>query len=371
MRVAASLFVVAMVVGLRAPPALACPASNPPYATIAAIEPADGSLDFPRNGAVRVAMKLWPVVDARDSAQLHVRVSIADGGGSVEGVVNTFPSLSGYVTWTPNEVLRANTRYRVEVTTTTRPNPDFAGPTTATSTFTTSNERAPDLELVGGLRVTLRHGLVDVSKCGPCGMCTKIGERPALLADVELPVVQGGFDAYGYQAWFTLNDRSAPMWIGPGEGKLDGQHSVVLSKFLQPTAGMRNFVTQELPVEDHSYTACFGFNAWDPIQRSKSADSVCIPASEIKAAFAALDAMPEDAGVSPGAEPDAAAAVPAADSAERLDAGEPARHETSGVGCSVALHDAPARRGAGCILLLAVIAYVRRRSSSVRRRRAG
>ncbi|HKP59573.1 MAG TPA: Ig-like domain-containing protein [Polyangiales bacterium] len=211
MRVAAALTLVVLAVAcLQASRALACSATPSPYLTIEAIEPADGSTGFPRNGAVGVALKFWPVTDDRDSGQLQVRVSVADSGESVEGIVNKFSQASALATWTPNAPLRANTRYRVEVTTIATRRPSGAtGQTTATSTFTTSDALAPQLELVGTLRATLRQGVADLLKCGPCGQCMKIGERPALLADIELPVIQAGFDKYGYQAWFTLNDKSA------------------------------------------------------------------------------------------------------------------------------------------------------------------
>jgi hypothetical protein len=383
------------IVGLHAPRALACSTTPSPYATIDAVEPADGSTGFPRNGAIRVTLNLWPVTDSNDSAQPEVRVSVADTDERVEGVVNLFTRDSGYITWVPNVPLRANTRYRIDATTTTLPRDGFDGPTHVTSTFTTTDALAPDLELIGGLRATLRRAVVDSLQCGPCGMCNKVGERAALLADVELPIVQAGFDPYGYQAWLSFNDESAPVWNGPGEGKLTGEHEIGLGRFVRPAAGMRNTVTQELPIVSRAYTACFGFNVWDPIGHSKSAESVCIPASEVGAAFAALDSEREsnaaDAGVNLamdagtagaaglGADPNSpthasvntrdggpSAATPA-DSRDPVggdDNSASAKHVSSGVGCSIALRKPHDVGFAALIPVLALLQRARRRLRS-------
>src|SRR5262249_39825851 len=104
---------------------------------------------------------------------------------------------------------------------------DITGPTTSTTTFTTSGQLAPDLQLSGALHASLRAGMAPIQRCDSCGRdCMVIGERPALFADVVMPTVSGGFDAYGYQALLTFNDDSRPVFDGPGEGRLIEIHRI-------------------------------------------------------------------------------------------------------------------------------------------------
>lgn len=426
MRVAVTLSIaVAVLACSQGSRAHACSASLGPFATIEAIEPADGSSGFPRNGAIRVALKLWPAMTGSDQGRLELRVIPVDGGPAVEGVTDPplNSSLSDYVMWTPKEPLLANTRYRVEVEVTAPEPPEVDGPTTATSTFTTSDELAPSqLEFIGAMRATLRVGAADVETCvaEPCGAtCTKVGERPALLADFELPVVQGGFAPYGYQAWFAATEESTPAWTGVGEfdywGEIARDHQGIRRglQFLRPKAGEHNTVTHELRIAKDAYTACFAFNAWDPLGQSNGTESFCIPAAELAvglAAVADIEAMRDparptaDAGTHAAADagsvrgqPDASDLDAGSDSApdvgrtssdakvavtapqhdradseptlsepdtnDSIDAGESAKHVTSGVGCSsVSTHDVRGVTAAAFIVLLVLLQRVRRRS---------
>jgi hypothetical protein len=109
----------------------------------------------------------------------------------------------------------ANTTYRVsvELNSTTPLPAELTGPQALTSTFTNSDTLSPAFKLIGKLKPTLRIGSAPLQQCGPCGAdCLVVGQRPAVYVDVETPLVRGGFDRSGYQAWLTLSDAAAPTF---------------------------------------------------------------------------------------------------------------------------------------------------------------
>jgi MYXO-CTERM domain-containing protein len=275
--------------------ALACGIPEEPYRTVDSVEPSDGSNGFPRDGAVRIQLKPWP--QHTQNGMLSVQVSRVGDAEAVAGKLEQW--LPDQYTWAPDEPFAANTQYRVEVTTTTEPFADVDAPTMSSTTFTTSDERVPDLRLATELHVSVHRGTapkLDYSGVSDCAEpAPVIGERPALIAEVELPRVSGGFDAYGYKAWLALNNDAATTFRGPGaDGRMaPGAGMVVLGRSVDPKVD--RVVSFEVPLEDVSYAACFAFNAWDAAGHW-GADSFCVPADELDPEFAWLRAANEDAG---------------------------------------------------------------------------
>jgi hypothetical protein len=243
---------------------------------------------FPRNGAILVRLKLWQGQNERNRFDPRVRVVRVDNEETVAGVLEFAPQQDTML-WLPKQPLAARTQYRIEVSTTTQVRADIPAPTSSNALFTTAEGLAdPALELSQDLRVALRFGTADIDEC-LCASCTKKGERRALYADVTPPIVSGGFDAYGYTAWVTLNDGAAPSFDGPGEGKHAGPVLVNLATYLRPKPGEATMATVELPSEDTPFNACFGFNVWDPIGQWKSAQPLCITQAERQEWLAKLD----------------------------------------------------------------------------------
>jgi MYXO-CTERM domain-containing protein len=356
------------VVWLSAESARACGAQPEPNLTIESVAPADGARGFPRNGAIQIQLKLSPVdlnVEEPDHSVLTIRVSRVADGVESPGTLDTFLKSWGIVTWSPNEALLANEQYRIEVSTTPQPRADIEGATSSITTFTTSDAFSPELVLEGALRASFRVGVAPLHECGPCGTCTEVGKRPALFADVEMPTVSGGFDAYGYSAWLTLNDAAARMFDGPGEGKPRRASMVVdLMTQLTPQPGTSNKATIEVPVEDSPYDACFGFNVWDPIGHSQSAQSICVRAAQLDSALDRRDAGTETAKDDPTSSDAGKLAADAGTPESDRPASDPARDTPRRVtsGCSVG-HDEPGHSAASIATLLVLCVVWRRRRS--------
>lgn len=283
------LLLVAALTASHAQRAHAC-SINPPYLTIEALAPANGTVGFPRDGAITLRLKEW-ASDGRGMSVLEVRVVTQTSGAAVSGDLDrTFRFEGDWITWRPRTPLQANTQYRVDVmiTSTTLPT-SVTGPASATAIFTTSDQLSPPLQLDGSLRAQVRPGTAPRLKCGPCGNCTKIGERPALLADVAAPRIEGGYDAHGYAAWLSITDRTGPVFDGAGDGRLEGEHSVVLSQFLNIQPRAIHALTLEIPRPDPITDICLGWNVWDAAGHAKSAQALCLSAEQLEAAFAQLD----------------------------------------------------------------------------------
>jgi len=379
------LFGALAVAWLSADSARACSALPEPNLTIESVAPVDGASGFPRDGAIQIRLKLWPIdpnVGEAHPSVLTVRVSRVADGLEPPGTLDTFHRSWGIITWSPSEALRPNEQYRIEVSTGEQPHAGVEGATASITTFTTSDAFAPKLVLEGTLRASYRVGVAPLLEYGPCGMSTEVGKRPALFADVEMPTVRGGFDAYGYTAWLTLNDAAARVFDGPGEGKSPRASMVVdLMTQLTPQPGASNKATMEVPLEDKPYDACFGFNVWDPIGNSQSAQSICLSAAQAEAAFGRRDAGTEtatDETSSDGGALAADAGKPEADHTSddggeiAADAGEepasnPGRDTPRRVrsGCSVGQHGEPGHSAARvAALLILCVAWRRRRKRS-------
>jgi hypothetical protein len=268
------------------------------YATIADVSPSDGSDGFARNGAIRIAIKIWPETGQQVGVDASVVVTALPSNAVISGVLDASQLASGVMSWSPEQPLLANSQYQVVVQTTHTSRANIAGRTTISSTFTTSADLAPNLTLAGALRVTLRVGTAQIpARCDPCGInCTAAAsERTALYADVEIPKVSGGDAADGYRAWLTLNDGVTPQFAGPGKGKAVGWNTVNVLTYVEPSGDDMQTVTVELPRESAPYEACFGFNAWDLARQSQSADPICVSKEEVAAAFASFVANENDA----------------------------------------------------------------------------
>jgi len=356
------------VVWLSADSARACSAQPQPNLTIESVAPADGAQSFPRNGAIQIRLKVWPVdlnVEESDHSVLTIRVSRVADGVEPPGTLDTFHRFWGIATWSPSEALLANEQYRIEVSTTAQPRADIEGATSSITTFTTSDAFSPELVLEGALRASFRVGVAPLLECGPCGMCTEVGKRPALFADVEMPTVSGGFDAYGYSAWLTLNDAAARVFDGPGEGDSPRASTVVdLMTQLTPQPGTSNKATMEVPVEDNPYDACFGFNVWDPIGHSQSAQSICLSAAQLDAALGRRDAGTETATDDPTSSDAGKLAADAGTPESDRPASNPARDMPRRVtsGCSVGYHEPGRSVVSVAALLVLCVAWRRRRS---------
>lgn len=277
--------------------ALACGPVEYSY-TIEDISPADGTTGFARDGAVLLTVRQHIVSDIRDRGTVIVRVAKLSNSTDTEvaGQLDTLEH-DTRMTWRPTTPLDADTTYQLTVSVQGSDGEPLDGP--QVSTFTTSDVLSSELTLEGELRAALRAGEADV--CAPCASncgcdCEVVGRRPALYADVQLPRVRGGFDAYDYRAWLILTDQQPRTFDGPGEGtRRADSHVVNLMRYLHVDEDTAQ-VTMEIPDESEPYPACFAFNAWDPAGHWRSAAPLCVPADEIEAAFE--DASPAGDGCS-------------------------------------------------------------------------
>ncbi|HTU62899.1 MAG TPA: Ig-like domain-containing protein, partial [Polyangiales bacterium] len=328
--------------------------------------PANGAKGVPRNGAIQVQLAFVYPEERVTSTWEHtgVRLVRVDDGVEVMGVLDTthFHSMQR-VTWAPLTLLAANTEYRVEVTSMPEHRSDIEGKTTSITTFRTSDDVAPELELTGELQVALRAEWVPVQECWMCGCGPSAEKRPALMVDFTLPQVSGGFADYGYTAWVGYTYREPLVFDGPGSGM---SRFDVHGEYLALAPGAQDVVT----IEVEHFTSCLSFNAWDAAGQAKSAESICVTQSEVDAILATLDTA-ADSGTTPEVD---GGAEHAADSGvvDDEDAGQPRsadastfRHakansrkqlSPSAAGCAVGTGSA-----APSMLMAALILGVRRR----------
>lgn len=273
-----------------APLARACGILPAPYLTIDSIQPTDGVGDVPLDSVIALNLKAWPN-DGSAASTVRVRLVSVTSGEVVPGALELGNGSTPRF-WRPEALLQPNTRYRVEVTVESTSLPqNVLGADEASATFTTSARVSAPLRLDGSLQAKLRAGTVPVTDCNHCNEpCTKLGERPALLADVIAPSVSGGVDAIGYDALLVLSYGAAPMFNGPGEG-YDAAHSLEPPYPLRPQPGATNeLMSVEIPHFDPVSDICLGWNVWDPAGHSQSATPLCFKAAELEQAFAELDA---------------------------------------------------------------------------------
>ena len=187
------------------------------------------------------------------------------------------------VSWTPSALLSANTKYRVVANlaeqTQARP-AEAQGSEILDFYFTTGTGLTSPLQLTGELAAQLGEGMVPVTECDSndlCGSspCIVTGQRSALLAQVTLPVVEGGVDAEGYQGLVFLTDSGGVTFTGPG-GTTDVPNLVSVSSSFRASPGQTQTISIEVPRVQVSYVPCFSMNVWDPAQHNAVANVRCL-----------------------------------------------------------------------------------------------
>jgi hypothetical protein len=170
--------------------------------------------------------------------------------------------------------------------------------------------------------------------------------------------VSGGFDEFGYTAVVWGRDDKAPEFDGPNGPKPLNAGDVNVSELLVLKPGQESTVHVALPRRDQPYDACFGFNAWDLRGKARTAEPVCVPASQVAALFAELEG---EHGENDSDVDDSTADAGAADAAvaSRVD------DHVADSACSAALSGRPTRPFVGWLAVV-VVCFVRR--SSARRR---
>jgi hypothetical protein len=317
-------------------PALACGPSDQPYRVVQEVLPADGAKGIPRNGAIQVQLQFVYPNPRVTTPWEQPRVRLVRVSDSVEvmGVLETahFESMHR-ITWAPLALLAANTVYRVEVTSMPSHRADIEGKISSTTTFETSEDIAPEIELTGELQVALRAEWVSKLNCRPCSCAQTSERRRALMADFTLPQVAAGFADYGYTAWLGQSDREPPVFDGPGSGETrfdaDG-------KYLALAPGAHEVVTTEVFPE--TTITCLNFNVWDAARQAKSGKSICMPRSEINRVLATLDTV-TDGGPKRAADGGVA---------DDEDAGEPRSADASEIRHSKANSHKASSPSAGC-----------------------
>jgi hypothetical protein len=186
------------------------------------------------------------------------------------------------ISWTPGQLLAAHTRYDVTATlaeqSVSRP-PEAQGAETLIFSFTTGAGLTPPLRLTGAVTAQLGETTLPIRKCpadDPCsGLCPVTGQRRALMAQVTLPVVEGGVDAEGYQGTLFLTDTSGVTFKGPG-GTTDVAALVSTAESFHAQSGRAQTVSIELPAARRPYVPCFSMNVWDPAGHSVPAAALCL-----------------------------------------------------------------------------------------------
>lgn len=279
----------AMVSGWAVSNARAWPCSEPVnYFTFGDPTPAPGSQGVARDSILMLRGRAFgiggsPIVQSWFQVG---EVKLTDqSGNEIPGAFSTrdFAQGTPIVGWAPGQLLAADTEYRVSAALaeqrSSRPD-EAVGAETIEFSFTTGAGLTPPLQLAGGLTAQLRETAVPVSQCpadDPCPTsCPVTGQRPALLAQVTLPVVTGGADTEGYQGYLFLTDGTGVTFKGPGGTANDGSRLAfnVVSFHAQP--GQTQSVTLEAPGVGAPYVPCFSMNVWDPAGHSAAAEVLCL-----------------------------------------------------------------------------------------------
>jgi len=338
-------FLVALVLCLIAERAHACGVEAPPYITVESVSPPEGATGIVRDAAIQIRLRRWRN-DSGHGSTVSVKVSRQSDGLMIEGRLDQSALHLGVTRWQPLQPLAANTTYRVAVEATQAlPLPSYiTGLQSLVTSFTTSAELAPALELIGKLDVNLVPSTAPVHNyCHPCGYdCRISGVRPALYAYLSGPTVRGGFDWFGYSSWLVLSDHEPVTFNGPGSGTTASASSFTNGIFAGPYLPRSEVLKLEIPRAAHT-PFCVAFNAWDAAGHWQSAQPLCIPPAEIEAAFAKLDASseapkPAADGGSEVAEEDAGLVHAADAGSERDSYAAPKRASTrraAGGGCNV------------------------------------
>ena len=193
---------------LRPELASACGSQPVQYLTIREVTPADAAAGFLRDGVILIALE--PTVGPSQASTAEVVVLRTDGDEVVEGALRGWGVGDQYqMIWQPLIPFAADTEYRVQVSISPALT-EVDGLLESSTTFTTSSALAPALTLEGEPSVTLRDGTApDCTNRNNCGGCIPADhELPALYADVDLPVVAGGFADNGYELTLLVDEDS-------------------------------------------------------------------------------------------------------------------------------------------------------------------
>jgi hypothetical protein len=267
----------------------ACGATPAPYLTVSAILDGQTDLTLPRDAAVLVTLKSWPALGDSDSPNSpSVTVRNQRTGDMVAGsFTRWYAGAADTYVWSAREPLAANTQFQIEVVTTSEPRNDIDAPIMMRADFRTSDALSPPLELVGALQASLRVGTAEYTQCAVTNDCgggsdCKTLSRPALYADVTLPVVSGGYDALDYVGVLATSD-AARSFAAPGEGVRTGETLFDSLDYQMLRAGSVHSVSVELYAEGVPYTPCFSLNVWDSAQHWHSPTALCLPSVDVEA----------------------------------------------------------------------------------------
>lgn len=273
---------VALVVGLWCAPAQAC--SPPPtprlYYTFAESHPALEQRLFV-DGAVLLGSRAWFTEgEFAESFQevLTVTVSDAETGVTVPGTLTAWWGATPGVAWKPEASLLPDRRYTlVAMLGQSAPRPgDAEGSTELRRTFTTSDQVAPPLELLGMAKVELEEFETDELDCSQAdGMCAceKVGRETSTSAHIQLPGIRGGAieGLYRVELWVT---DGTPYRFGAPDQHLE--HEVLSGSWGRDSSGLPFETFFEMPRNDAPYVPCFAYRVVDVAGNVREGTPVCM-----------------------------------------------------------------------------------------------
>lgn len=335
----------------------ACGASLTPSYTIAAVSPSSGATSVARDAGI-IIRGAPSFAEAGPTSFADVQLIDVESDALVPLRDVSWASLEGSeatMAVHPVEPLAAQREYRVEVT----PIAPEAGSLDARvfiTSFTTSDALLEPLVLSGDIELTLRGGEADVlgdcSRCG--GECDVLGKRPALLANVRLPVPSGGQGVYRGILHFSDHTpvRVSTSDVTDYDRSAAEPHEIHLTQGVALEPGQTLVLEQEVFEETSAYAGCFTFMVWDPAGHTAQA-SGCLPSL-----------APEDIRALSGLETPLELAADEDDEAEQVQVaawgdGRDKRSTVLG-GCALGTN-APSG-SPGWIALLASLVLLRRRS---------
>jgi hypothetical protein len=236
-----------------------------------------------------------------------IEVKDASNGEVIAGSLHSLPVWLGadVLAWVPSQPLAANATYELAVTP-VPPKPREVPPEKDVDTmkyapvkelrasFTTGNELLAKLELESVPQVSLRVATQVPYRCeGPCGLMSgPCDPTRVLLADVELPAVQGGAEEQGYELTAIVRTAGIPQHLEANERNyvelIDADDSRLFT-----------FEVMESPQPNQ---VCIELTIRDLAQQSVSSKPMCFETQQVSAAIRDERRVKACAAVTPGAE---------------------------------------------------------------------
>jgi Bacterial Ig-like domain len=292
--------------------AAACPAIPRTY-SLDGVVPAAGAVGVPLNTPLFIPLvhpppgALWTgslVSNQAPLTELSTQANITVTFDSIG------PPTGGALTFVPQQTLKPNTTYAVDLGEPPLQAADAGPPPKPTWQFTTGDALQPPLRLKGELSVTFEAGTDPVFVCSAppvCGNpCTQNGEKNVTKARVELPAGFDGFADLGAEGDLQITENVPP-----------GQNSDAVS-FERPmvVAGEPSEVVVTMPMRKDGavYPPCFDFTLMDA-RRDRATTRLCLdsfplPAGDVDTmhAMGGEPATGVDTMRASGGEPSTAAA---------------------------------------------------------------